>query len=371
MHRPWYLIENTRDLLSPAMVVYPERIIKNIETMLAMVGGDTQQLRPHVKTHKISEIVQLQLEYGIRKFKCATIAEAEMIGINGADDVLLAYQPVGPNQKRVLALQQKYPATRFSALVDDLNIAKELNQLFKSADTSLPVYLDLDVGYHRTGIAAGTAALDIVRYCCASEGLDLRGLHIYDGHVLDEDPAQRKAVSDQLFLGLNDFIESVQKLAGREVERIAGGSPTFAIHAQREGVECSPGTCVLWDWGYSSKYTDLPFVHAALVVSRIISKPGANMLCLDLGHKAIAADKPVPRVYFYNLPADAKQLTHSEEHLLVEVADNTPYKIGEVIYGVPIHICPTSPLHREVAVVWDHRITEYWKVTARDRKLSI
>ncbi len=81
---------------------------------------------------------------------------------------------------------------------------------------------------------------------------------------------------------------------------VAGGTPTFPFHARRPGVECSPGTCVLWDFGYSSRFPDLDFLQAALVLTRVISKPGARRLCLDLGQKAIASENPPPRVQFLN-----------------------------------------------------------------------
>ena len=77
---------------------------------------------------------------------------------------------------------------------------------------------------------------------------------------------------------------------------VAGGTPTFPIHARRPDVECSPGTSVFWDWSYSTILPDLDFLPAVLLLTRIVSKPGENRLCLDLGHKAVASENPPPRV---------------------------------------------------------------------------
>src|SRR5947207_2782744 len=82
----------------------------------------------------------------------------------------------------------------------------------------------------------------------------------------------------------------------------AGGSPTFPIHASHTDRECSPGTTVLWDFGYGDKYPDLAFQPAAVLLTRVISKPGPDRLCLDLGHKAVAPEMPHPRVRLLELP---------------------------------------------------------------------
>jgi D-serine deaminase-like pyridoxal phosphate-dependent protein len=151
---------------------------------------------------------------------------------------------------------------------------------------------------------------------------------------------------------------------------VAGGSPTFPFHAIRSGVECSPGTTVFWDSGYGNKLRDLDFIPAALVLTRVVSKPGPNLLCLDLGHKALGSEMPHPRVQFLNLP-DYNAITHSEEHLVIESADANQFKIGDCLYGIPRHICPTVALHSSAVVIEAQKIVGSWKVVARDRRLSI
>jgi D-serine deaminase-like pyridoxal phosphate-dependent protein len=125
----------------------------------------------------------------------------------------------------------------------------------------------------------------------------------------------------------------------------------------------------LWDHGYASKLPDLDFLPAALVLARVVSKPGQNRLCLDLGHKAVAAENPPPRVFFPDLP-DAKPVTHSEEHLVLETPRAVEFSIGSVLYGIPWHICPTVALHSHAIIVANGRAGERWRI-ARDRKLTI
>src|SRR4029450_411009 len=101
----WYTVENVADIPSPALLVYPDRVDQNIRRMIEIAGG-AERLRPHMKTNKLREVVRMHLDRGITRFKCATIAEAEMAAAAGAPDVLLAYQPVRPKVRRLVQLAE-------------------------------------------------------------------------------------------------------------------------------------------------------------------------------------------------------------------------------------------------------------------------
>jgi D-serine deaminase-like pyridoxal phosphate-dependent protein len=152
---------------------------------------------------------------------------------------------------------------------------------------------------------------------------------------------------------------------------IAGGTPCFPIHAKRKEVECSPGTFISWDKGYQDSYPDQPFVPAALVITRVISLPGKSTLCLDLGHKSIASENDLlHRVFFLNAP-ELTLLGHSEEHLVVEAGSGHSWKIGDILYGLPVHICPTCALYDFATIVQQGRTCGTWEIVARDRKLTV
>ena len=135
-------------------------------------------------------------------------------------------------------------------------------------------------------------------------------------------------------------------------------------------VECSPGTSVFWDWSYSTILPDLDFLPAVLLLTRIVSKPGENRLCLDLGHKAVASENPPPRVILLALP-ETTAVGHSEEHLVLETARAGEFSVGSHFYGMPWHICPTVALHNEAVVVTGGRAIGRWQVVGRARKISI
>ena len=185
-----------------------------------------------------------------------------------------------------------------------------------------------------------------------------------------EEPAERAAAVQAAFKPVEDFRQGLLR-DGLPVHGIvAGGTPTFAMHAARRDVECSPGTCILWDHQYQTEVPDLQFLYAAVVFTRVASKPGTGRLCFDLGHKAVASEKPHPRVSLFGLE-DAQFVLHSEEHLVVESERASHFKVGDAAYGVPRHICPTVALHSEAVVVRNGRAEGRWKVTARDRHLTV
>jgi D-serine deaminase-like pyridoxal phosphate-dependent protein len=364
----WYNIDNVGEIDSPALVVYPERVKENIRTAVRMVG-DVNRLRPHVKTHKSPDAARLQIAEGIRKFKCATIAEAEMLAMAGARDILLAYQPVGPKVHRLRALTRAYPNTMFSCLIDDVKAAASIAESFAGEQNPLRVFVDLNVGMNRTGIQPGPGALQLYRDAAAMEGIKPVGLHAYDGHLNDPDAHARTRNCDEAFARVLRMKEDLN--AGQEEPLIvvAGGSPTFPVHARRQDVECSPGTFVYWDKTYLDGLPDLRFLPAAMVIARVISRPSAGSVCLDLGHKSIAAEKDLTRrVFFLNAPS-AMATAQSEEHLILKLDDAGAHVVGDVFYGLPFHICPTCALYESAVTAKDHHAVGEWTITARDRRI--
>jgi D-serine deaminase-like pyridoxal phosphate-dependent protein len=363
----WYEVSNVAEIDSPALLIFPDRVEENVRRMIAMAGG-SQRLCPHVKTHKLAEIVRMQMALGITKFKCATIAEAEMLADCGAPDVLLAYQPVGPKAQRLLQLIKKFPRTSFATIADDAGAIRALSDAAVKAGIKIKMLLDIDCGMHRCGVPAGPGAVELYQLIASLPGLEPSGFHAYDGHIEDTDLALRTKRCSDAFAPLAALR---RELSGLPVPRIvAGGTPTFPIHARRPDVDCSPGTCVLWDTAYGDALPDLDFLHAALLLTRVVSKPGGNRLCLDLGHKSVAAEKPHPRVTFLNLP-DAQAVTHSEEHLVIETSRAAEFSVGDCFYGVPKHVCPTVALHAEAVVVKNGKAESRWKIAARARILSV
>ena len=371
----WWQVHNADEIPTPSLLIYPDRISENLDRMVDWTN-DPSLLRPHVKTHKLAEIIKMKLAKGITKFKAATIAECEMVAAAGGKDILLSMQLVGQNLHRFLKLIETFPDTNFSSIVDDLNHLNWQMEQWGSNHRKLSLFIDLNVGMNRTGIAIGESALELCRHLyrrsLAGEPVEFRGIHAYDGHLgipdLNELVPKSQAVlsavlsfRDQLFAE-NIPIGSI----------VMSGTPTsHLIAAQRtENIEVSAGTTVLWDFGQQATCPTLPFLNAAVLMARVVSRPTADRICLDLGHKAVASEMPHPRVQFFGFE-DAVPVVHSEEHLVLQTPNASEIPIGTVLYGIPKHICPTVALHSHVWVVENNMVVNFWRVHARDRILTI
>jgi D-serine deaminase-like pyridoxal phosphate-dependent protein len=370
IEKEWYFIENADKLNSPQLVFYPDRILQNIKTLKLSIDK-IDRLRPHVKTHKSAELTLLMLQAGITKYKCATIAEAEMLGNCRAPDVLLAYQLVGPNIIRFIKLQQLFPGTRFSCLLDNLESLNALSDAAAEAGLTVAVYLDLNVGMNRTGVEPGTEALVLYQEILKKSNIDLKGIHAYDGHIQDASYELREQKWRYVWNAIAAFKGEILSHGLPEPIIIAGGTPTFPFYAAESDVECSPGTFILWDKGYQDAFSEQEYLTSALVITRVISLPGETKVSVDLGHKAVAAENELSkRVSFLNAP-DAEVVSQSEEHLVLDMGENHGLKIGDVLYGLPVHICPTVALYDTACVVYDHHCNDQWKITSRNRTIMV
>jgi D-threonine aldolase len=366
-----YELSDPDSLPSPSLLVFRDLVARNLAEMIR-IAGSVERLRPHAKTHKTSMVVRMAREMGVDKQKCATIAEAEMIAGSGVTDVLLAYPLVGPNVARFVRLIRAYPQTTFRAIVDAPESASVLSQAAQRLDQPIPVLVDLEVGMGRTGIDPGAPAIELYERLDALPNLTPDGLHAYDGHVNVSDLEARTQTArrvEETTLALRDQLIA----KGLPVPRIVlGGTPTFPIHATLDapGVECSPGTIIFHDYNYQTKYPDLPFTPAALLLTRVVSRPRPGWLCLDLGYKAVASDPVGLRAFLPDIP-DARVVGHSEEHLVIETDDADRFPLGAPLLAIPAHVCPTSALHRRMLVIADGKLVDEWDVTARDRMISI
>lgn len=366
----WYKIQNELQLDTPSLLIFKERAKQNISKMIE-IAGDSERLYAHVKTNKMPEVVKMMLAAGIAKFKCATIAEAEMAIMAGAKNVVIAHQLMGYKLDRLIALSQKYSDVFIASLIDCTTVADEHERIFQSKGLTSNVFLDVNNGMDRSGHPLDDTILGLYHYLHALSHLRCHGLHVYDGHLRTSDFETRKQEINAGFIDIQDFIEAIVKAGLPNPLVIAGGTPSFTSHALRNETYCSPGTCVLWDWGYGDKLPEQPFEYAALLLTRVISKPQKGIITVDMGHKAVAAENPTDkRVRFLNLE-NYELLGQSEEHGVIRVQNWENIKVGDILYGVPYHVCPTINLYDEAYIVENHRIVAIWQVLGRKRRISI
>lgn len=371
MQKNWWEINSETLIETPFLAVYEDRVRTNIERLISYVKGDTQKLRPHIKTHKNAAILELFKIYNIKKIKCATISEAELAANQKIEDILLAYQPVGLKAERWVLLIKKFPEIHFSTIIDNQKTAFALNETAKRNNLVLSVYLDLNTGMNRTGFSISEDWTELIHVISKLENLHFKGFHIYDGH-LKGNLEERNLEASKAFEQILSKVEKTQNEFDYDLKIVAGGSNTFPFYASQENVECSPGTFVFWDSNYEIHLPEQDFKAALVIVGTVISKPTKNTFCVDIGYKAVSSENPIDKRLVILNDENLIPTAHSEEHLILENKGENEYEIGDIIYAKPYHVCPTVALYDTLQVVnKKQQLYTQWPVGARGRKNTI
>ena len=357
-----YAVNDASRIVTPALLIYPNIVEQNIRITLGLVGNDPQRWRPHIKTAKLGAVMQQMISQGVHNFKCATTLELSTACQIGATDVLVAFAMTGANAQRVLELAKQFPKTRVSVLVE----ASE--QLTAWRGTNIGIFVDVNPGMNRTGMDPERIP-EMVRIC-QEAGAAFRGLHWYDGHISTGEPDERKAIAHKGYDRLMEIVKAVEAAGCKVGEVITSGTPvapygysgfTNAKFIQR----ISPGTVVYLDTVSLKQLAGYGYQPAALILTTVISHPSPNKITCDAGHKSVSADAGVPTCAVLGHP-ELTPLKPSEEHLPIEVAAGSPVpKIGDNLYLVPRHVCPSVNNFDEALMIVDGRVTGVEKVHAR------
>ena len=368
-----YRIEGVERVMTPALAIYPEIVDANILTTLRLLGGDAGRWRPHVKTAKLAFMMRRFVEHGIKHFKCSTSLELSTVCEAGASDVLVAYPMVGANAGRVREVSQQFPSVAVSALVEGWE------QIEAWQGSNIGLFIDVNPGMNRTGIEEDRVD-EIIRLARAIQnaGLAFRGLHYYDGHLSSADLPERERVAHRGYDHLMDIIAALERAQIGTAEIITAGTPAFpctisysAFASGRFIHRASPGTVVYND---CSSLSQLPaeygYKAAAVVISTVVSRPSPGRFTCDAGHKAVSADAGVPTCAVIGEP-DFLPSKPSEEHLPMDVRNGPGPSLGDVLYLVPRHVCPTVNNFDHALLVTQGRIVDLQRVTARGREAPL
>jgi D-serine deaminase-like pyridoxal phosphate-dependent protein len=363
-----YKVSGIEDLISPALVVYPEILAANLERTVELLGGERERWRVHMKTSKLGYTARLMIERGIRNFKCATTLELLVACQCGALDVLVAYPMMGANARRVREIAEQFPKARLAILTENEE------QLRQWQGSRLGIFVDINPGMNRTGIEQGHASevVKLVR-AIAAEGLEFRGLHYYDGHYGALREPQRTAAAHDGYERLLNVVREVVRSGVDVPEVVTAGTPTFPCALSFAGFRnagfmhsISPGTVVYCD---ATSLLQLPAEYgyrpAVLVLTRVVSRPRTGIVTCDAGHKAVSADAGVPTCVVVGHP-ELTPLAPSEEHLPMAVQEGAAGpRPGETLYLLPGHVCTTVNNFDDALLVRRGAIESLEKVSAR------
>lgn len=364
-----YRVHNAHTLSTPALLIYAEMIDANIDAALRMMKGDVNRWRPHLKTAKLGYTIKRMVERGVVNAKCATTLELTTALDAGMEDVVVAFPVMGANASRVRAIAASHPERKISALVESPD------QLAEWRGSSVGVFVDLNSGMNRTGMAE--ERFDDVRKFVEQvlqAGLEFRGLHHYDGQIHNTEAAAATTAHDG-YAKLLELITCLEDSGIQVGEVITSGTPAMP-HALKfagfNGAEfvhrVSPGTIIYNDRSSLKELPNYGFVPAALVLSTVVSRPLANRITCDAGHKAVSADAGVPTCQALGWPG-LVGMKPSEEHLPMDVTAGTLPARGELLYLLPAHVCPTVNNFDRAVIIRGGKVESIEPVTARGREV--
>jgi len=345
---------------TPALVIDVAAMERNIRRMAEYFAAGPCRLRPHFKAHKTPEIARRQLAAGsCTGLTCATVSEAE-IAADLCRDILIANEPVGPGKcERVAALARRVPVT---VAVDSTAGLTAIAAAARQAGVTVGVLVDLNVGQTRCGVAPGSDAVSLARQIASAEGVTLRGLMGYEGHLVSlPDRAEREARTRQAMAGL---VETARMLhaSGLPCDVVsAGGTGTYDISGRIDGItEIQAGSYVLMDTDYGR--LDVPFEQAFWVSGTVISRPEPGRCIADCGHKSMTKDHGLPDVRDLD---GASVVSLNDEHATITLPPACRIQVGDRVYLRPSHTDPTINLHEVFYAFEGDRVIGVWPIAAR------
>jgi D-serine deaminase-like pyridoxal phosphate-dependent protein len=366
-----YRMRSFEDVLTPALIVYPKVVASNIGRTIDLLDGDAGRWRAHIKTAKLEHTLRLLIERGVGNFKCATTLELRVACEAGAGDVLVAYPSMGANARRVAEIAIAFPGVRISVL------AENEEQIQQWRGSRAGIFIDINPGMDRTGIGQNqSAAVVALVRAIGAAGLEFRGLHYYDGHYGALAEGERTATAHRGYDRLMEITDEIERAGMNIPEVVTAGTPTLPSSLAYKGFRernfahrVSPGTVVYCD---ATSAAQLPAAYgyrpAVLVATRVVSRPRAGIVTCDAGHKAVSADAGVPTCVVVG-HRELTPLSPSEEHLPMALEEGAAApQIGEVLYLLPRHVCPTVNNFDDALLVRDGEIESVERVSARGRE---
>ena len=362
-------IHNAADLETPVPLVDLDRLERNLDRMAEYARRHGLALRPHTKTHKSPRIAAEQLRRGAVGLTCATPLEAEVMS-EVCDDVLLAYPTIGsPKLQRLMALPER---VRLTVAVDSPDSVEQLARAAEERGRPVGVYVELDLGMHRVGVAATDEMLRLVRLVVAKPPLVYRGITFYPGHIRAAVGQQGKDL-DRLGSSLRHALEVLEQ-SDLAPKVVSGGSTPTAWEAHRiDGLtEMRPGT-----YAYNDRITAqvgaCDWSDCALtVLATVVSTAVPGQVVIDAGSKALGREPPEGEGNGYGALLDRPDVTVqrlSEEHGILDLR-NTSWRpaLGEQVRVVPNHVCIAVHLHEVIYGIRGDRVEGGWPVMARGRR---
>lgn len=339
------------DLETPSILIDLDKMQNNIQRMQAYCDNLGINFRPHIKTHKIPAIAQLQLDAGAIGIACQKVSEAEVFAEAGIMDIQLPYNIVGAKKTQRLAELAK--TCKISVSADHATVVSGLATAAKAANSIIHVLVELGTDIQRTG-APVENAISIAKQIDAADNLAFEGILLYPSNPVMRPELQR----------LLDLLNQ----AGLEVKVVSGGGTGAARHASEipELTEIRVGTYVFNDMNTISNDWDTLDNCAMTIIATVVSRPEAERAILDSGSKTLTSENLASgHGYILEYP-EAKIYKLNEEHAYVDLSQCSQRpEIGDMVHIIPVHTCVVTNLHNQLFAIRGEAIEQIWDVAAR------
>jgi D-threonine aldolase len=350
---------------TPALVIELDAFERNLRRLSDAVAGRGVRVRAHAKTHKCPEIARRQVAAGAVGVCCQKVSEAEVMVDGGVADVLVSNEVVGEHKiERLAALARR---AHIGVCADNADNVRGLSRAAGHAGATLDVYVEVDVGARRCGVAPGEPALALAREIAALPGLRFAGLQAYQGAAQHLRTMVERREASARAASAAERTRRLIESEGITCPTVTGaGSGSFMFEIESGAFdEIQPGSYVFMDADYAKNEWAAPlprFEHALFVLATVMSRPAADRAVLDAGLKALALDSGLPLVW--KRPG-VSYVRASDEHGVLEIAAGVPPALGDKLLLVPGHCDPTVNLYDWYVCVRAGRVEELWPVSAR------
>jgi len=357
---------------TPALVLDLPTVTRNAQKLADYARSHFLRVRPHTKTHKSLKMARLQLDCGAQGLTVAKVGEAEIMAA-ASSDVLVAYPAIDPPRIQRLARLARTVTVRVA--VDSLPGIEALAGAAQAAGTTIGLLVDLDVGYHRTGVQSPAAALELAqRISDLTPALRLDGLFFYPGQIWSA-AAQQVAELGRVESLLAETIER-WRATGLPVEIVSGGStPTaYQSHLVPSQTEIRPGTYLFNDMNTVRAGFSVIEECAAAILCTVVSTAVPGKAVIDAGTKTLTSDRNArfpDSGYGCVLEFPAARIARlSEEHGEIEFSQSSHRpRIGDRVTIVPNHICPCINLQDRVWLQQTNGSLEQLEIDTRGRQV--
>ncbi|MCP4382408.1 MAG: alanine racemase [Hyphomicrobiales bacterium] len=364
---------------TPAVLVDAARMADNIARVADLAAAAGVALRPHAKTHKSIAIAEAQLAAGASGVTVAKASEAAVFLDGGVASITIAAPMVEADRIAAIVRQARDRGRDLRFIADSNTGIDALAAAAAASGVALQVYLKVDVGLHRCGVAPeAPETIDLARRMDAAARLRFAGLLSHAGHAyrVDGPDAVRgiAATEREIMTGLAATIRA----AGVAVDAVSiGCTPTVILNSGFDGItEIRPGNYVFMD-RIQVALGAAQATQVALWVAATVISCNSESAIIDAGSKTLSSDRGPhgsTAVAGYGLAWKTDDLVQppltvsslSEEHGFLAHHGNPP-RIGSRVIVMPNHACPVVNLADTLTVCTADGGRQTLRVDARGR----